>query len=197
MKIILASKNRKKLIELREILRDIGVEVYSPEELEINIPDVEEDGSTFVENALKKARSAHLYSGLPAIADDSGICVDALGGAPGVYSARYAGDHCDDDDNNRKLLDALSEVEDRRGRFACAIAYVDDQQSHTVEGFCEGVVLRAPRGEGGFGYDPLFQPTGFEESFGSLPKEVKNRISHRYKAIVALKQFLQTVQQPV
>lgn len=197
MKIILASKNKKKLIELREILRDTGVAVYSPEELGIDIPDVEEDGNTFVENALKKARSAHIYSGLPAIADDSGISVDALGGAPGVYSARYAGDHCNDDDNNQKLLDELSGVEDRRGRFVCAIAYVDNQRSHTVEGFCEGVVLGAPRGAGGFGYDPLFQPTGFDESFGSLPKEVKNRISHRYKAIMALKQFLQTVQQPV
>ncbi|MBB5021852.1 RdgB/HAM1 family non-canonical purine NTP pyrophosphatase [Desulfurispira natronophila] len=196
MRIILASKNTKKLLELRAILREAGAEVFAPQELDIDLPEVDEDGDTFVENALKKARSAHKASGLAAIADDSGLCVDALSGAPGVHSARFAGIGASDEDNNHKLLQQLAGNQNRRGRFACAIAYVDSTTEHWVEGFCEGRILEHPRGDGGFGYDPLFLPDGYQQTFGELPFDVKNGLSHRYQASAALRDWLQSHTSP-
>ena len=188
MQFVLASHNRKKLKEMAEILGELGIEVVPLPE---NAPEPEETGATFEENALIKAKSAADYTGLPAIADDSGLCVDALGGAPGIYSARY----CEgtDSDRNTFLLENMKDKDDRTGRFVCAIAcLLPDGGQVTVRGECAGELLRESRGAGGFGYDPLFFVPQYGCTFGELPGEVKNSISHRGRALRALKDALQT-----
>ncbi len=181
-KFLVASHNKKKLKELEDILKPLGFSVVSPADIEGSIPEPVEDGDTFEANALIKARSACLNSGLPAVADDSGLMVDALNGEPGIYSARYAGTG-NDDDNNALLLKNLQDVPDdkRTARFVSCIACVfPDGREFTVKGFCEGTILREPKGNGGFGYDPLFD-TEFG-CFGELSPEEKNKISHRANA---------------
>lgn len=181
-KFLVASHNKKKLKELEDILKPLGFAVVSPSDIEGSIPEPIEDGDTFEANALIKARSACLNSGLPAVADDSGLMVDALNGEPGIYSARYAGTG-NDDDNNALLLKNLQDVPDekRTARFVSCIACVfPDGREFTVKGFCEGTILREPKGNGGFGYDPLFD-TEFG-CFGELSPEEKNKISHRANA---------------
>ncbi len=183
-KFIVASHNKKKLKELRDILKPLGFDVISPAEIEGGIPEPEENGLTFRENALIKAKSACENTGLPAVADDSGLMVDALNGEPGIYSARYAGTG-NDDDNNALLLKNLQDVPDekRTARFVSCIACVfPDGREFTVEGYCEGIILREPKGNGGFGYDPLFH-TKFG-CFGELSAEEKNKISHRANAAI-------------
>ena len=159
MKLVLASSNPGKLAELRDLLGDAGVDLHA--QTEFGVEDAEETGLTFVENAILKARHAARATGLPALADDSGLCVDALDGAPGLYSARYAGGHGDHAANIAKLLDALRDVADERrtARFVSVLAllrHADDPQPLIAEGVWEGRVLFAPRGSGGFGYDPVF-----------------------------------------
>ncbi|WP_027389567.1 RdgB/HAM1 family non-canonical purine NTP pyrophosphatase [Chrysiogenes arsenatis] len=187
MQVILASHNQKKLIELQAILADLGFSIATPKQLGIELPEVEEDGDTFEANALKKARSAFAATGIPALADDSGICVSALDGAPGVYSARYSGVGASDEANNDTLLKALSGVPDRHAWFACAIAFVDQAGEMVATGECHGTILHAPDGGGGFGYDPLFLPDGQAQTFAALPHDIKNRISHRYRALEAFR----------
>lgn len=185
---VLASHNQKKLAEMATILGELGVEVISLPE---NAPEPEENGATFEENALIKAQSASDFTGLPAIADDSGLCVDALGGAPGIYSARY----CEgtDLDRNTFLLKNMQDKDNRACRFVCAIACIlPDGKQITVRGECEGELLHESRGGGGFGYDPLFFVPEYGCTFGELPSEVKNRISHRGRALRALKDALKT-----
>ena len=187
MDILLASRNRKKAAELRDLLSDLPVTVRSLEEFP-EVAEVEEDGATFVENALKKALQAARATGLPALADDSGLEVDALGGKPGVRSARYAGEKADDRANNSKLLEALDGVppERRAARFRCVIALaLPDGEVETVEGDCRGVIHPAPRGTGGFGYDPVFYYPPLERTFSELTPEEKGRVSHRGKALAA------------
>jgi XTP/dITP diphosphohydrolase len=179
---VLASGNAGKLAELRSLLGDL-VDVRSASELGATLP--EETGSTFEENAILKARAVAEQTGFMAIADDSGLEVDALGGAPGVYSARYAGDDADDRRNNEKLLRELASVgdRDRSARFRCAIAIAyspDDVE--TAFGSCEGRVLHAPRGTGGFGYDPLFELPG-GPTMAELNPDEKNAVSHRGRAM--------------
>lgn len=189
-KFIVASHNKKKLAELTRILKPMGFDVVCPSDIEGGVPDVEENGTTFEENALLKARSACKCSGLPAVADDSGLCVDALDGAPGIYSARYAGTG-NDDDNNELLLKSLKGLpkEKRTARFISCIACVfPDGREFTVRGACEGYILEEPQGNGGFGYDPLFM-TEFG-CFGTLTPEEKDKVSHRHNAIVAFKEEL-------
>lgn len=186
MQFVLASHNQKKLAEMATILDELGVEVLPLPE---NAPEPEENGATFEENALIKAQSASDFTGLPAIADDSGLCVDALGGAPGIYSARY----CEgtDLDRNTFLLKNMQDKDNRACRFVCAIACIlPDGKQITVRGECEGELLHESRGGGGFGYDPLFFVPEYGCTFGELPGEVKNRISHRGRALRALKDAL-------
>ncbi len=184
MKLILATDNKNKIREFRELLRGEGVEVLSKSEAGIG-GEVEETGDTFSENARLKAEAVMHASGLPAVADDSGLAVDALGGAPGVRSARYTGDHNDSDrDRYELLLKNMDGVSDRRARFVCSMCCVfPNGDVLTSEGTCEGTIAFAPRGENGFGYDPVFRPEGYERSMAELSMEEKNRISHRGKAL--------------
>lgn len=187
---IVASHNKKKLEELTRILKPMGLDVICPSDISGGVPDVEENGTTFEENALLKARSACSYTGLPAIADDSGLCVDALGGEPGIYSARYAGTG-NDADNNALLLKNLEGVskEKRTARFVSVIACVfPDGREFTVRGQCEGRIGFEPQGDGGFGYDPLFITA--QGCFGTMTAEQKDKISHRHNAIVLFSEEL-------
>ncbi|MGH8152914.1 MAG: RdgB/HAM1 family non-canonical purine NTP pyrophosphatase [Rhodanobacteraceae bacterium] len=195
-RIILASGNRGKLMELRGMFDGTGIELIAQSEL--GIGDVEEIGLTFVENAILKARHAASASGLPTLADDSGLCVDALRGAPGLYSARYAGVHGDSAANNARLLHELEAVPDeKRGAyFVCVLALLqssDDPDPIIAEGRWFGTILRAPRGTCGFGYDPVFLPNdGDGASAGELDPALKNRISHRGQALARLRNMLGT-----
>lgn len=184
MKLILATDNKNKIREFRELLRGEGVEVLSKSEAGIG-GEVEETGDTFSENARLKAEAVMRASGMPAVADDSGLAVDALGGAPGVRSARYTGDHNDSDrDRYELLLGNMDGVSDRRARFVCSMCCVfPNGDVLTSEGICEGTIASAPRGENGFGYDPVFRPEGYDRSMAELSMEEKNRISHRGKAL--------------
>lgn len=186
-KLVLASNNAKKMKELNALLAPLGFEVIPQGEL--GIPEAEEPHCTFVENALAKARHAAQISGLPALADDSGLCVAALGGAPGVYSARYAGEPKSDTRNNEKLLAELGNNPDRRAHFVSVIVLVrhaEDPQPLIAEGEWHGEILPALRGEGGFGYDPLFNLPAFGQTAAELDAETKNRLSHRGQAMQQL-----------
>lgn len=186
-KLVLASNNAKKMKELNALLAPLGFEVIPQGEL--GIPEAEEPHCTFVENALAKARHAAQLSGLPALADDSGLCVAALGGAPGVYSARYASEPKSDTRNNEKLLAELGNNPDRRAHFVSVIVLVrhaEDPQPLIAEGEWHGEILPALRGEGGFGYDPLFNLPAFGQTAAELDAETKNRLSHRGQAMQQL-----------
>lgn len=188
MKLLIATQNPKKLREIKAILNVPGLELLSAIDIP-NAPDVIEDGLTFQENATKKAVTLATCTGLWALADDSGLEVDALGGAPGVHSARYAGEPMKYSANNRKLLGALLGETNRRARFRCVLALSDPQgQIRLVEGACEGTITTSPRGRKGFGYDPLFVPDGFAATFAEMDPEEKNRISHRARALERARQ---------
>lgn len=179
--LVLASGNKGKLAEFQRLLDGLDVQIHSMKEYP-EIGEIVEDGSTFAENALIKARAVCKATGKPAMADDSGLAVDALNGAPGIYSARFAGEQRSDADNNAKVLRLMETVADadRTARFFCVIAIVlPDGREYTVEGTCEGTILHALRGEGGFGYDPLFYVESMNKTFAELTMEEKNRISHR------------------
>jgi XTP/dITP diphosphohydrolase len=188
-RIVLASSNRGKLAEFGQLLAGSGLDVVAQGEL--GVEDVEETGLTFVENALLKARNAARVTGLPALADDSGLCVGHLHGAPGLYSARYAGNHGDSAANNARLLQALTGVPEaqRRAFFICVLVLLrhpEDPAPIVAEGRWHGRVLDAPRGEGGFGYDPLFLPDDQHLAAAELDKALKNRVSHRGQALARL-----------
>jgi XTP/dITP diphosphohydrolase len=193
--LVFATRNKGKLVELRQLLP--GVDVLSVDEaaqrLGIEIADVVEDADTFAGNAIKKAREVSRATSLPALADDSGLEVDALGGAPGVYSARYAGEGAGDAANNTKLLAALADVppERRTARFRAALALADvlgplGTEVITADGVCEGILLDAPRGTGGFGYDPLFLVPELGQTFAELGVGTKGDLSHRARAMRAI-----------
>jgi len=186
-KLVLASNNGKKMQELNALLAPLGFEVIPQGQL--GIAEAEEPHCTFVENALAKARHAARASGLPALADDSGLCVDALGGAPGVYSARYGGEPKSDARNNERLLAELGGKADRRARFVSVIVFVrhaDDPQPVIAEGEWHGEILESPRGDSGFGYDPLFFVPEYGQSAAELDAVTKNRLSHRGQAMARL-----------
>lgn len=183
-RLCLASHNTGKLREFRALLEPRGFELTSMAEL--NLPEAEEPHITFVENALAKARYASQLSGLPALADDSGLCVRALNGAPGVYSARFAGEPKSDTRNNEKLLAELQGKSDRHAWYTCVLVWVntpDDPQPIIAEGLWHGQILKAPQGEGGFGYDPLFYVPDQQQSAAEIDAGLKNRISHRGLAL--------------
>lgn len=186
-----ATGNENKLCEIGEITSEFGIRLLSKKEAGAGDVEPEETGTTFEENSLIKAKAVMDAAGIDAIADDSGLVVDALDGAPGVYSARFAGEHASDSENNAKLLKLLENVPDdrRTARFVCVITLCrTDGTVITARGECSGRILRSQRGEGGFGYDPLFVPDGYEETFAELSGEQKNRISHRARALAALKE---------
>ena len=190
MKLVLATGNPGKVREMDQTLASLGFHVISQRELDVT--DAVEDGLSFIENALIKARHASAATGLPAVADDSGLAVDALGGAPGIYSARYAGENADDQANNEKLLHTLADTPeaDRGAQFICALAYVrnaEDPVPVIAEGVWRGRILFKARGENGFGYDPLFWVAAENCSSAELPPERKQSISHRAQALKILR----------
>ena len=186
MKVVLASHNPHKLIEMKAILARYDLELVLQSELGVDI-DVEETGTTFEENSLLKAKAVMEATGLPAIADDSGICVDVLGGQPGIYSARYGGDLCPDDEARMYyLLENLRGVrsEERTARYVCVMTLIwPDGRTLVAQGTCEGLITFEPRGEGGFGYDPIFYCPSQGCTFAQLPADRKNQISHRANAL--------------
>jgi len=191
MKFIIATHNQKKLKELSRILLPLGIEAVTDRDLGIELTEVEETGATFEENAWLKASSACKESGLPAVADDSGLCVDALDGAPGLYSARYAGEGASDEEKIEKLLKAIEDVpaEQRTARFVSSICCVfPDGTQLDARGECEGVMAFEPDGNGGFGYDPIFVHEG--KSFASMTAEEKDAVSHRGRSLRAFSEIL-------
>jgi XTP/dITP diphosphohydrolase len=190
-KIVLASNNAGKLREIAQILAPLGIALQA--QAELGVPEAEDPHDTFIENALAKARQVARLTGLPALADDSGLCVEALAGAPGVHSARYAGEPRSDARNNDKLLQALEGVADRRAHYYCVIVLIRhaaDPEPLVAQAAWHGEILRSPRGSGGFGYDPLFLDPGSGLSGAELAPDAKNRRSHRGKALAALAELL-------
>lgn len=183
-KLIVASKNKDKIAEVTEILKGI-YEVVPMEQVGIDV-DIDETGTTFEENALIKARYVYAKTGLAALSDDSGLAVDALDGAPGVYSARYSGVHGDNKANNALLLENMTGIQMRTARFVSAVALVSKEGEWVATGSVEGRILHEEQGNGGFGYDPLFYSVELEKSFGMATPEEKNSVSHRSRALHAL-----------
>ena len=187
MDYIIATHNMKKRDEMQRILAPLGIRVLLAEEAGVELTDAEETGTTFEENAFIKAESGCRESGMPCIADDSGLAVDYLDGAPGVYSARYAGEHGNDEANNALLLKRLENEENRRAHYTCAIVLAyPDGTTVEAEAYFHGEITRSPRGERGFGYDPMFVPLGSSRTVAEYTDEEKNAISHRAKALEAL-----------
>ena len=190
-KLVIASGNPGKLREIAQILAPLAIEVLP--QSAFNVPETDEPHATFVENALAKARHAAKLTGLPALADDSGICVEVLGGAPGAQSARFAGEPRSDQRNNARLIEAMANETDRRAHYYCVMVLVKhgaDPQPLIAEGEWHGEILRAPRGDGGFGYDPLFLDPTLGKTGAELSAGRKNRVSHRGKALRRLLQAL-------
>lgn len=188
-RLLIATNNAGKVREIKAILSGFYDEIVSLKDAGISL-EVEEDGDTFEANAIKKAREAAIAAGCDALADDSGLCVNALDGAPGVYSARYAGEHATDEMNNEKLLESLQGVSDRAARFVSVVALVSGSHVTTARGEVHGVIAHQPSGNGGFGYDPLFFVPELGQTFAQIPQETKNSISHRARALAALRDKL-------
>ncbi len=192
-KIVISTGNQNKIGEIKNILKDLPFELISKEELGLRDIEIIEDGDSLEENSIKKAEALSKMTDYMVIADDSGLFVDALNGQPGVYSSRYGGEEGNDSKNNERLLKELKNIplEDRKGHFSTVIALIkENKEIITIEGQCNGSISLEKRGQGGFGYDPLFIPEGFDKSFAELGVDVKNRISHRSKALDALKEYL-------
>lgn len=197
MKLLISTKNKNKIKEIKEYLKDMsGFEILSLDDID-NPPDVIENGNTFEENAIKKARQLADFCGLTVMADDSGLEIDALGGEPGVLSARYAGDNSSDTQRNELVLRKMQNVPDaqRTARFVCAIAIAHRSVIYIDNGICEGIITREMKGEGGFGYDPIFYLPEYNKTMAELDLQQKNKISHRAKALekslVTLKNILE------
>ncbi len=190
-RLVIATRNSKKAREIRDILKDIDIQILTLNDFP-HIDRIREDGSTFVENTLHKARTVFEKTKLPALGDDSGLEVYYMNLRPGVFSARYAGGNTSQEINNKKLLDELRGVPERRrgARFRCVLAFVAAGAENVVEGTCTGKIVLSPRGSKGFGYDPLFVPSGYPQTFGELEPEIKNGISHRAKALEQIRPVL-------
>lgn len=198
MKILVATNNAGKIKELNEFLADLPIELFGLKHFE-NTFEPAETGATFADNAILKANSYALQTGFRALSDDSGLEVEALNGAPGVFSARYAGENATDAERIFKLLDELAATDNksRRARFVCAMAIADEtgEIKFLAEGTCEGKIALKPRGANGFGYDPIFVPDGYEQTFGELSSAIKGKISHRAQAIGKIMRFLRSFTQ--
>lgn len=195
MKLLVATSNQGKLRELKQLLAPLHIEVLSLDQL-ADPPVVEEDGATFEDNAVKKAQTLARFSGLLTLADDSGLCVNVLDGAPGVYSARYAGEQGDDKANNARLLQELqaTSLKERKAFFQCCIALArPDGRCTTVEGRVDGLIIDEERGSNGFGYDPLFLVPEYGKTMAELPADIKNRISHRGQALKRLLPLIENI----
>ncbi len=190
MNLIIASNNKGKLAQLKAWL-PYGIAAKSMAEAGFT-EIIPEPFDTFHQNARIKAQSVFDFCRQPVLSDDSGICVNALDGAPGVYSALYAGEGASDAENNAKLLAALKGMESRKAHYLAVLCLITHEGTHYFEGRCDGTIAESPKGDGGFGYDPLFIPDGYDQSFAELPSEIKSRISHRAKALDALAAFLQS-----
>jgi len=189
-KILLATKNRGKLIEMRTILGTDHFELIPVDTIRM-FPDIPETGDTFEENAIIKAKESFKLTGIPALADDSGLWVDCLEGRPGVYSARYAGEDASDDDNTDKVLEEIKAFSPPyTAKYVCALAYYDGKEIITTEGECNGELILERKGTNGFGYDPVFIPTGYKKTMAELDPETKNKLSHRFKAVEKMKEAL-------
>lgn len=194
MKVIAATKNKGKIREMEEILSELGIEIVSQQDMGIDV-DVEETGDTFEKNALIKARAVAMISDSPVLADDSGIFVDALGGAPGVYSARYAGDNATDEDKINKMLCEIGNSEDRSAKFVTAVAFIfPDGREITATGEVKGHITEKPAGGGGFGYDPIFFSEELKKTFAEASDEEKNSVSHRGRALRNLYEKLKNLE---
>ena len=192
-KIIVASNNQKKIKEIKAILEPLNIEVLSLKDMNIDV-DPEETGSSFIENAFIKAEEIFKIVNLPVIADDSGLEVDALNGAPGIYSARYAGEPKDDEKNLEKLLENLKDKEDKTARYVCAIALiVDKNNKYAVEEYLDGKIIDQRKGEHGFGYDPIFYLPEYKKTTAELDPDFKNQISHRAKALHKIEQMIKEI----
>jgi XTP/dITP diphosphohydrolase len=192
MEIVLATRNKKKVEEIKRITEGMAVTIFTLDDFP-GCPEVEEDGATFEENAVKKAVTVARFARKPALADDSGLEVNALSGAPGTYSARYAGPDAHDSKNTEKLLSEMRLLakKDRKARFICSIALaIPDGNVRTFNGYCEGSIGTEPRGDNGFGYDPVFFPEGYGRTFAEMSAEEKDSLSHRGKAIRQLQRYL-------
>jgi XTP/dITP diphosphohydrolase len=189
-KIVFASKNRGKIKEVKHILQNSEIELISLLDFE-DFQEIEETGTTFRENAVIKAETVFAKLGIPAIGDDSGLSVDQLGGRPGVYSARYAGESATDEENNKKLIEELKNYpEPHPAKFVCTAVYYDGRDYITAAGEVLGRIIKEPRGKNGFGYDPYFLPDGYKVTTAEMPLEEKNKISHRSKAFNELKKLI-------
>jgi len=192
-KIIVSSNNQKKIKEIKAILEPLNIEVLSLKDMNIDV-DPEETGSSFIENAFIKAEEIFKIVNLPVIADDSGLEVDALNGAPGIYSARYAGEPKDDEKNLEKLLENLKDKEDKTARYVCAIALiVDKNNKYAVEEYLDGEIIDQRKGEHGFGYDPIFYLPEYKKTTAELDPDFKNQISHRAKALHKIEQMIKEI----
>ena len=191
-KFLIASNNQHKIEEFKKIFDVLGFDLVTPKDMNISC-DPEENGTTFEENSLIKAREFFKLSGIPTVADDSGLCVDALQGEPGIYSARYGG--CiTDEDRLYFLLSNMKDKTDKKAHFACAIACVlSENQEFTVRGNVYGKIIDGPKGECGFGYDPIFVPDGYDQTFAQMPSQQKNKISHRANALCAFAEKLKEI----
>ncbi len=190
--LILATANVHKVKEIKQLLTDSSIEIQTASQA--GVEDIlREDGNTFEDNALQKAREIHKATGKPALADDSGLEVFFLNHRPGVLSARYAGDNATDEENNHKLLKELGPLSFRRrtAKFRCVVAFVAGGIEEIVEGECRGIILEQPRGQNGFGYDPLFKPDGYDKTFGEMEADEKQKISHRARALQKMKPLLE------
>ncbi len=191
-KIFLATGNKKKIKEISAIFNGLGIELQSIQD-GIKIPEVIEDGSTFEENSVKKALEISKYLNMVTIADDSGLCVEALDGAPGIYSARYSGEDATDKTNNLKLVEELQGKENRRAKFVCVITLAKPNgETHSFRGELEGLIVDEPGGTDGFGYDPHFYISKYDKTLAEIP-EIKNKISHRAKALELLKEKISEI----
>lgn len=194
-KILIATTNTGKVREISDLVKGLPIEFVSLADFP-DVPEVVEDGATFEENALKKARFVSAATGLPTLADDSGLCVDALDGRPGVHSARYAGPQSSDQDKYMKIIEEMNGVPDylRSARFVCVLALVlPSGEEHLFRGVCEGRITHEPVGAGGFGYDPIFFYEEAGHAFGEMPREKKNEVSHRGRALLKFSEFCKTL----
>ena len=193
MKVVLATHNRDKCAEMEAMMRDMPIQLLTLNEFP-KIEEIVEDGKTLEENAIIKAKTVHKITHLPAIADDTGLEVDALGGQPGIYSARYAGENCSYSDNVNKLLKEMANIppQKRSALFRTSIAYVDENMEHTTEGVVEGVIIDVMKGIDGFGYDPVFYIPDMKKTYAEMSMDEKNQISHRGKAVKNMQKLLQS-----
>lgn len=194
MELVIATKNKKKIEEIKRITSDLNIKILTYDDFP-EFPDVVEDGATFRENAAKKSLAIAKFTGKPVLSDDSGLEVYALGGAPGIFSARFAGESANDSENVKKLLEIMKHLKnkDRRARFVCCIALaMPDLKTYFFEGTVEGRIIKEPRGQNGFGYDPVFVPIGSRRTFAEMSDKEKDSISHRGRALLKLRKFLKS-----